>query len=218
MADVQARSTADVQAHSTADVQTGSYPILLGLTRPISSSRLWAIPVFGLFVKAIILTPHSIVLNALGFATLVAHLVIWIPVLFTGRYPDWAWVLTAGTLRWSTRVSQYLLGLTDTYPAFSMHAPGDIQIERPESSSRFFAVPVIGSFVKGIILIPHVIVLYVLGFVVMICELVIWIPVLFTGQFPGWAFQLVSGYVLWSSRVGAYLLGLTDSYPPFSFS
>jgi hypothetical protein len=42
--------------------------------------------------------------------------------------------------------------------------------------------------------------------------------VLFTGQYPSWAFQLVVGTYLWSTRVYAYFLGLTDRYPPFSFS
>jgi hypothetical protein len=201
-----------------ADVGTGTYPIVLGLSRPLSSNRLWAIPFFGLLVKLIILIPHFIVLYVLSIVLYLAHLVIWIPVLFTGRYPDWAWGLNAGTIRWSTRVYLYLFGLIDEYPAFSMDAPGDIQIERPESSSRFFAIPIIGILAKSIILIPHFIVLYVLGFVIGICQLVIWIPVLFTGQYPGWAFQLVGGFTLWFGRVYAYLLGLTDSYPPFSFS
>jgi hypothetical protein len=77
---------------------------------------------------------------------------------------------------------------------------------------------VVGAFVKFIILIPHLIVLYVLGIVVGLCMLVIWIPVLFAGQYPQWAFRLVAGTTLWTMRVYAYLAGLTDSYPPFSFS
>src|SRR5437588_693851 len=89
---------------------------------------------------------------------------------------------------------------------------------RPPSSSRFWAIPIIGAFVKGIILIPHLIILYVLGIVVGVSHLVIWIPVLFTGQYPDWAFPLVSGIILWGTRVYAYFLGLTDRYPPFSLS
>jgi hypothetical protein len=208
---------ADVAAASGYPM-VSTYPVALGISRPPSSNRLWAIPLIGLWLKEIILIPHFIVLVCLVIALYFAHIVIWIPVLFTGRYPDWAFGLNAGTLRWGTRVSMYFYGLTDTYPAFSMEAPGDIRIERPDSSSRFFAIPVIGILVKEIILIPHLIVLYLLGFVVGICQVVIWIPVLFTGQYPEWAFQLVSGYTLWSARIGAYFLGLTDSYPPFSFS
>jgi hypothetical protein len=199
-------------------MQSSGYPIVLSTGRPVSSNRFWAIPLIGAFVKGIILIPHFIVLYVLGLVNAAAHLVIWAFVLFTGHYPDWAFNLNAGLLRWATRVAMYLYGITDDYPAFSMEAPGDIVIARPTSSSRFFAIPIVGFVVKGIILIPHFIVLYVLGFVVALCELVIWIPVLFTGQLPQWAFQLVAGTTLWAVRVYAYLLGLTDEYPPFAFS
>jgi hypothetical protein len=197
---------------------SSGYPIVLSTTRPVSVNRLWAIPLLGFMVKCIILIPHIIVLYVLGIVTYLAHLVIWAFVLFTGEYPEWAFNLTAGVLRWASRLTLYLYGVTDQYPAFSMDAPGDIVIPRPASSSRFFAIPVVGIFVKYIILIPHFVVLYVLGFVVGLCQLLIWIPVLFTGQYPQWAFQLVSGTTLWAMRVYAYLLGLTDEYPPFAFS
>src|SRR5437868_3681392 len=96
--------------------------------------------------------------------------------------------------------------------------PVQLTVARPESSNRVWAIPLIGICIKDIILIPHFIVLYVLGLVVGVCQLVIWIPVLFTGSYPDWAFGLVAGTTLWSVRVYSYLLGLTDRYPPFSFS
>jgi hypothetical protein len=180
--------------------------------------RFWAIPIIGFMVKGLILIPHLIVLYVLFIVLGIAHCFIWIPVLFTGRYPDWGFGLTAGVLRWTLRITLYLYGISDNYPAFSMDAPADVMIERPASSSRFWAIPIVGAFIKYIILIPHFVVLYVLSLVVGVCQLVIWIPVLFTGQYPAWAFQLVVGTYLWSTRVYAYLLGLTDRYPPFSFS
>jgi hypothetical protein len=197
---------------------SGGYPIVLSSERPLTSSRFWAIPLIGILIKSIILIPHYIVLYVLGLVLGITQLVIWIPVLFTGRYPDWAFGLTAGVLRWAMRLILYLYGVTDNYPAFSMNAPGDIYIERPASSSRFWAIPVIGILIKEIILIPHLVVLYVLTLVVGVCQLVIWIPVLFTGQYPNWAFQLVAGTYLWAMRVYGFALGLTDRYPPFSFS
>lgn len=195
-----------------------TYPIVLTLASPLSSGRFWAIPVLGAFVKGIMLIPHGIILYVLAIAMGISHLVIWLFVLLGGRYPDWGFQLTAGYVRWAFRVAMYFYGLTDAYPAFGMDAPGDIFIARPETSSRFFAIPFIGIFVKGLILIPHFIILYVLGFVVGLCQLVIWIPVLFVGHYPDWAFGLVGGTLLWACRVYSYLLGLTDSYPPFSFS
>jgi hypothetical protein len=201
-----------------ADLATGAYPVTLAAVKPPSSSRFWAIPIIGILVKAIILIPHLIILYVLGIVLGISHLVIWIPVLFMGRYPDWAFGLNAGYVRWYFRMAYYLYGLSDAYPAFSMDAPGDVFIARPESSSRFWAIPIIGILVKYIILIPHFIVLYVLSLVVSVCQLVIWAWVLFGGVYPDWAFTLVAGTLVWTARVYGYALGLTDRYPPFSFS
>src|SRR5258708_3334847 len=142
---------------------TAGYPIVLSTGRPVSVSRFWAIPLIGIFVKCIILIPHIIVLYVLGIVSGLAHLVIWAFVLIGGQYPEWGFNLTAGVLRWGTRLILYLYGITDAYPAFSMDAPGDIVIPRPETSSRFWAIPLIGAFFKFIILIPHLIVLSALG-------------------------------------------------------
>src|SRR5579864_3855279 len=205
------------QTGVTTELSTSSYPVTLGTIRPPSSSRFWAIPILGAFIKAIILIPHFIIIYVLGLVVGITQLVIWIGVLLGGEYPSWAFGLVAGYLRWIMRLFMYFYGGTDAYPAFSMDAPGDMVIAKPASSSRFFAIPIIGIVVRWALLIPHFIVLYALGIAVGACQLVIWIPVLFTGQYPGWAFTLVAGTMLWSTRVYAYLLGLTDRYPLFSF-
>ena len=76
----------------------------------------------------------------------------------------------------------------------------------------------IGSSLKALFLIPHLLIIGVLGFVVGLTQLVIWVPVLFGGAFPGWGFDLIHGLLLWQARLYAYLFGLTDRYPPFSMS
>src|SRR5690242_995925 len=118
-------------------MSTGAYPIALGFARPLESSRLWAIPILGILIKLIILIPHLIVLYVLGAVIGLTQLVIWLWVLFGGRYPDWAFGLNAGYVRWIFRVQAFVYGLSDAYPAFSMDAPGDLYIERPQTSSRF---------------------------------------------------------------------------------
>ncbi|MFI5269863.1 MAG: DUF4389 domain-containing protein, partial [Chloroflexota bacterium] len=80
-----------------------------------------------------------------------------------------------------------------------------------------WAVPLLGLLVKLVILIPHLIILSVLGSVLYVVVLVLWIPALFGGHYPTWGYQLVGGTIRWSTRVLAYLDGLTDRYPPFSF-
>ncbi len=201
-----------------AELSTGAYPITFSTAPPLSPSRFWAIPIIGILVKVIILIPHFIVLYFLGIVVGVSHLLIWIWVLFGGQYPGWGFGLNAGYVRWIMRLQAFVYGLSDGYPAFSMDAPGDVYIERPESSSRFWAIPIIGILVKCVLLIPHVIVLYALSIAVSACQLVIWIWVLFGGVYPGWASTLVGGTVTWTARVYSFGLGLTDRYPPFSFT
>ncbi len=199
------------------DIATPNYPVAMTLSPPVGSSRFWAVPLIGYLVKGLILIPHLIILEVLAIAVSLAELVIWIPVLFTARYPDWAYALVAGYLRWATRIAMYFYGLTDSYPAFSFNAPGDMYIQRPESSSRFFAILLIGGIVRYILLIPHFIILYALTLAVLACQLVIWVWVLFGGQYPSWAFTLVGGTITWGLRVTSYFFGLTDRYPPFGF-
>jgi hypothetical protein len=184
-----------------------------------SYNRFWAVPVLGSGVKEILLIPHFFLLYFVQIWISITQLVAWIPVLFTGKLPGFAFKHVAGYTRWNLRVSAYMFGITDKYPPFG-YAPDDhpirFDIEAPEHSNRFWAIPVIGIGVKAIILIPHLIVLSILVALALICQLIIWIPVLFTGHFPGWARKLVGGTLAWGMRVTAYFYGLTDTYPPFS--
>jgi hypothetical protein len=186
-----------------------------------SYNRFYAIPVVGILVKEIILIPHFIVLYVLTLIVELLQLVTWIPVLTTGQYPEWGYSLTSGLMRWAVRVMAFAYGLSDTYPAFSLQdTPGDTQtfIPMPTNCKRLWAVPVVGILIKEILLIPHLIILYVLGAIVGLLQLVTWIPVLFGGQYPDWGRSLVGGYLRWGVRVFSYLLGLTDTYPPFQLA
>lgn len=197
------------------------YPVQVTFDPQRGASRFWAIPVLGFLVKGIILIPHYFALMILGMVVGVLQLVLWIPVLTAGRYPEWAFGLVSGTLRWGIRVQSYWLGLTDQYPPFGPGGAGTdtypvrVTFQRQQSYNRGWAIPVVGLFVKMILIIPHSIILYALGIVVGCLQLVLWVPVLFTGSYPSWGYQLVGGYVRWTLRTAAYIYGLADAYPPF---
>jgi hypothetical protein len=67
-----------------------------------------------------------------------------------------------------------------------------------------------------ILAIPQLIVLYFLFIALFVVVVIGWFAALFMGRLPDWAHSFISGVVRWSTRVGAYLLLLTDRYPPFS--
>ena len=102
------------------EAQSGVYPVEVTIPRQPAYNRAWAIPVAGLLLKAVLLIPHLIVLRVLDIVVGVLQLVLWIPVLSRGQYPPWGSRLVGGYLRWSTRVTCYLVGLTDEYPPFNL--------------------------------------------------------------------------------------------------
>jgi Domain of unknown function (DUF4389) len=71
--------------------------------------------------------------------------------------------------------------------------------------------------VRAILAVPHVFALYFLGIAAFVVAVIGWLGALVTGRLPRFAAAYLSGYLRWSFRVGAYLLLLTDQYPPFAF-
>ena len=69
-----------------------------------------------------------------------------------------------------------------------------------------------------ILAIPHFVVLYVLGVAAAVVAVIGWLGALVSGRLPSFAATYLSGYTRWYCGVAAYLLLLTDAYPPFSLS
>jgi hypothetical protein len=72
-------------------------------------------------VKWLLAIPHYIVLFFLGVGALVAVIVAWFAIIFTGRYPENLFRFVVGVIRWSNRVTAYaFLLVTDEYPPFQL--------------------------------------------------------------------------------------------------
>ncbi len=57
----------------------------------------------------------------LDIAAIVAVIVAWFAILFTGRYPRGLFDFVLGVIRWHNRVIGYAITLvTDTYPPFRL--------------------------------------------------------------------------------------------------
>jgi hypothetical protein len=73
-------------------------------------------------VKWLLAIPHYIVLAFLTLAVLVATIIAWFAILFTGTYPRGLFDFVVGVGRWWSRVWGYaFLLVTDVYPPFSLH-------------------------------------------------------------------------------------------------
>jgi len=72
-------------------------------------------------VKWLLAIPHYVVLVFLAIGAVIAVIVAWFAILFTGTYPRSLFDFVVGVLRWSNRVSGYAFVLvTDQYPPFSL--------------------------------------------------------------------------------------------------
>lgn len=72
-------------------------------------------------VKWLLAIPHYIVLAFLWLGAIIAIIIAWFAILFTGKYPRGLFDFVVGVGRWSLRVNAYaFLLLTDDYPPFSL--------------------------------------------------------------------------------------------------
>jgi len=72
-------------------------------------------------VKWLLAIPHYIVLFFLGIGAIVAIIIAWFAILFTGKYPRGLFDFVVGVLRWSNRVTGYAFVLvTDEYRPFTL--------------------------------------------------------------------------------------------------
>ncbi|MFZ1484259.1 MAG: DUF4389 domain-containing protein [Candidatus Saccharimonadales bacterium] len=72
-------------------------------------------------VKWFLAIPHYFVLFFLAICVLVATVVAWFAILFTGKYPKDLFDFVVGVGRWGLRVAAYAFLLTtDKYPPFSL--------------------------------------------------------------------------------------------------
>ena len=72
-------------------------------------------------VKWFLAIPHYVVLVVLSVGAIVAVIIAWFAILFTGRYPRGLFDFVVGVGRWWLRVEAYaFLLITDRYPPFSL--------------------------------------------------------------------------------------------------
>ena len=135
-------------------------------------------------------------------------------LLFRQKYPRWWFDWNLALTRFSTRVSAYLALLRDEYPSTDEEQAVHLEIAYPDARNELNRwLPL----VKWLLAIPHYIVLFVLSIAALVCVIIAWFAILFTGRYPRPLFDFVVGVLRWWLRVSAYAFVLaTDRYPPFS--
>jgi hypothetical protein len=145
--------------------------------------------------------------------------ILFLPVLlmlvFRQKYPRWWFDWNLSLSRFLARVAAYALLLRDEYPSTDEEQAVHLDFAYPDAKQLSRGLPI----VKWLLAIPHWIVLWFLWIGAIVCVIIAWFAILFTGRYPRSLFDYVVGVYRWSMRVDAYaLLLITDQYPPFTLS
>jgi len=190
-----------------------AYPLQLALESPPDHIERWR-PIVQWFLAI----PHFVVLYVLALVQRVVLIISFFAILFTGKMPEGLFAFNAMVLRYQWRVASYALFMREEYPefAFPMEGadpgtePARLSVQPADTLSRGLI------FVKWLLAIPHYIILLFLYIAVYVVAIIAFFVVIFTGSWPPGMRDFVVGVMRWSSRVSAYVLLMTDQYPPFS--
>ena len=208
-------------AYAAPPAPAGGYPVQVTITDQRELSRWWGIPFFGNVVRWVLAIPHLVVLWILGFVLAVWLFLGWIVILLTGRVPGIVVKLLTEYIQRGARIGAYIgFLMPGGYPPLEPGAPTPVDVKIEPTSleiNRLWGIPILGFFVRILVLIPQLIVLSILGMVVGLSLIVLWIPILLTGKYPGWAISLYGAMFRYGTRLSAYLLFLPVPYPPIWF-
>ena len=135
-------------------------------------------------------------------------------ILFRKKYPRWWFDWNREFTRFALRIQAYAALMSDTYPSTDEQQYVNLEIEYPNVETDLArGMPLI----KWFLAIPHYIILVFLYIAAVVCVIIAWFAILFTGRYPRSLFDFVAGVQRWALRVVAYaFLLVTDRYPPFS--
>ena len=134
-------------------------------------------------------------------------------ILFRQKYPRWWFDWNLEIMRFENRIAAFLALMDDRYPSTDEHQSVQLEFPYPDAQrdlNRWLPL------VKWLLAIPHYIVLLFLWLAAIVCVIIAWFAILFTGRYPRGLFDFVLGVFRWGNRVIAYAFVLvTDEYPPF---
>ncbi len=119
-------------------------------------------------------------------------------ILFRQKYPRWWFDWNIALTKFGTRVGAYIALLTDVYPSTDEEQSVHIEIPYPDvprELNRWLPL------VKWLLAVPQYIVLCFLGIAAIVCVVIAWFAILFTGSYPKGLFDFVVGVTRWGLRV-----------------
>ncbi len=194
--------------------------VTLSVDYTLRYSRLGALArLTGLFVIALL--PHFIVLAVYTALSAVLGVINNIMALATRQRMDDFSEIIEKTIRQFLSIKTSTVGIVEELPVFGgrrdLDFPMQLNVTYPLGYSRFLAFMRLS--VAGIVLLslPHILILLVAGLAVPFLYICGIISVILTARWPSFLFNALCGYYQYMARVMAYMTGLVDKYPPFTF-
>jgi hypothetical protein len=149
----------------------------------------------------------------------VVAVISWFAIVFTGQLPESFANLQSMWMRYELRTYTFALFMREEYPPFVFAmTPTDGGEDRRVAVTFRPVLTDRNRLTVGfriVLVIPHVIVLVLLGVAAAIVVIIAFFAVLFTGRWPAGMRDFVLNVQRWYLRVQTYFLLLTDEYPPF---
>ncbi len=183
-------------------------------------SRLGAlVRLFLVFMLGMI--PHFLVLLIYGMLSAILGFINHIVVLSTKNSVEDFSEIIENTIRYSLAVNTSLIGIVEEMPIFAGKKDIDYAMQMniiyPLAYSRLLAAMRLSGIGIFLMTLPHILVLSVIGVAIPVFWLTGIITVLITGRWPHFLFDILMRYYRYMARTMAFMTGLVDKYPPFSF-
>ena len=184
-------------------------------------SRLGALArLTGLY--AIRLIPHAVACAVYGVLSGILAFLNNTIVALTGRGVEDFSDIHQNTLRYLLSMNACMAGVVEDAPVPAgrgdIDYPLQLSITYPARSSRMLALLRLTGI--GILLaaLPHIVILILMTPLAVIAPVIGLFSVLATGRWPHILYDALTRYYRYLARVSAYLIGVVDSYPPFTFN
>ncbi len=150
----------------------------------------------------------------LGGVVWILAIVSWVTIVIGGEHINAIRRFTRFYLRWRVRALAYTMLLEDQYPPLGdAPYPTTLTLGDPAGERNRLTVGF-----RIFLAIPHFIVLVFLMVAWWVTAVVSWVLILIDRRYPQGLYNFGVGALQWLVRVEAYMLLMTDEYPPFSFT
>jgi hypothetical protein len=185
-----------------------SYPVTFEADYVEQRSRLTAL------FRLLLAIPLAIWLYIYAILACIAVVIAWFAIVLTGQYPRGLYDFLAGFTRFQVRFTGYAALLCDPYPSFTGSADPEYPV-RMEFAGPLEHYSRLKTLFRIIIAIPLLVIRYIMGLLLEVGAVAAWVIIVITGKLPRGLFDLLVLANSYTARSDAYLLLLTETYPPF---